>query len=116
LLPRGRNALTRTTTRTFPPGASILPTGVTLPSLERSDGVEAVDLADCISTATPGISRESRAIPINVSLISRIASWNLCCRWRYMGLDLGYFSVPPPPKYLDRPMLTFYYAPPALAG
>lgn len=62
-LPLGRNSLTLTTTLTFPPGASILPIGVMLPSLERSEGVEADDLTVRISAATPGINRGSRAMP-----------------------------------------------------
>jgi hypothetical protein len=57
-----------------------------LPSLERSDGVEADDLIVRISAATPGINRGSRAIPINESLASRSVSWNLCWRGRYMEL------------------------------
>jgi hypothetical protein len=69
-MPLGRNPLTLTTTLTFPPGASILPIGVMLPSLDRSDGVEADDLTERISAATPGISRGSRAMPIKVLLMS----------------------------------------------
>ena len=83
-LPLGRNPLTLTTTLTFPPGPSILPT---LPSLDRNDGVEADDLTGRISAATPGISRGSRAMPIRVSFISRMASQNLCCKLRYMNIE-----------------------------
>jgi len=84
-LPLGRNALTLTTTLTFPPGASILPIGVMLPSLDRSEGVEADDRTVRISAATPGTNRGSRAIASNKSLASRSVSWNLCWRGRYMN-------------------------------
>jgi hypothetical protein len=63
-LPLRRNALTLTTTRTLPPG-SILPIGVTLPSRERRDGVDAEDLMVRSSDATPGINLGSSAICIN---------------------------------------------------
>lgn len=83
--PLRRNPRTRTTTLTFPPGASILPRGVTLPSLERKEGVEAEDRTLRISAATPGISRGSSAISIKASLMSRIVCWNLCWEVEYMG-------------------------------
>jgi hypothetical protein len=70
LTPLGRKPLTLTTTLTFPPGASILPIGVMLPSLDRSDGVEADDLTERNSAATPGINRGSRAMSSNMLLIS----------------------------------------------
>jgi hypothetical protein len=41
-----------------------------LPSLDRKEGVEALDRIDRISAATPGINRGSRAMPIKVSSMS----------------------------------------------
>jgi hypothetical protein len=86
-IPLGRKPLTLTTTLTLPPGASILPIGVTLPSLDRNDGVEADDLKR-ISAATPGINRGSRAMPINVSLIARIESRKRCCKFKNIQSNL----------------------------
>ena len=51
-----------------------------LPSLERNDGVEADDLTERISAATPGINLGSRAMPIKVSLMSATVSMNRCRR------------------------------------
>lgn len=88
-LPLGKNPRTLTTTRTFPPGSILLPTGVTLPSLDRSDGVDAEDRIDRISAATPGIKRGSRAMSIKESCKS--CNNSTCRQFQLENMNLKLF-------------------------
>lgn len=82
-VPLGRNPLTLTTTLTLPPPLSgvLLPIGTTSESLDRSDGVDAEDLSDRTSVATPGKPLGSNAISWKATATVWINSLNLdCCR------------------------------------
>jgi hypothetical protein len=61
-----------------------------LPSLDRKEGVEAEDLIDRISAATPGIKRGSKAMPINVSSISWMVSQKRSLRLRYINVRIDF--------------------------
>lgn len=92
-LPLGKKPRTLTTTRTLPPGSILLPTGVTLPSLDRRDGVDAEDRS---SAATPGINRGSKAMSINWSC--RLCNNSTCRRRQVEYMNLETLCLPMTPK------------------
>jgi hypothetical protein len=75
--PRGKNALTRTTTLTLPPPLSgvLRPIGMTSDSRERNEGVDAEDFS-LASDATPGNALASSAMFSNAALKSYMISRN----------------------------------------
>lgn len=84
-LPRGRKALTRTTTRTFPP-LSILARGGRIPSLERRDGVEADERTANMSTSSSvslstAARAEAAAVVVRMAILMGLCVAAAGMRW-----------------------------------